>query len=65
VVGYMFLLVRPQRPIDEGPAAFPERVVVLVEDPPPHRASTERLKLLTGKPTSTIRGALRRAVRPP
>jgi hypothetical protein len=37
--------VRSQCPIDEGPAAFPECVVVLIEDRPPHGASTEGLEV--------------------
>jgi hypothetical protein len=48
MIGDVLLLVRPQSPIDEGPAAFPERAVVLVEDRPPHRASIESPKLLIG-----------------
>jgi hypothetical protein len=33
-------VVRSESPIDEDPAAFPECVVVLVEDRSPHGAST-------------------------
>jgi hypothetical protein len=33
--------VRSQGPVDKRPAAFSERVVVLVEDGSPHHASTQ------------------------
>jgi hypothetical protein len=38
----VLFLMRPQGPVDECPTAFPERVVVLIENGSPHRASTER-----------------------
>jgi hypothetical protein len=45
VVGHVFLVMWSQGPIDEGPAAFPERVMVLLKDRPPHHASTGKLQV--------------------
>jgi hypothetical protein len=46
--------VRPQSPIDEGPAAFPECIVIRLEDGSLHPASVRGLKLLTSSFTPTI-----------
>jgi hypothetical protein len=54
MIGDVLLLMWPQSPIDEHPAAFPERVVVLVEDRPLHRASIETPKLLISKFTRRV-----------
>jgi hypothetical protein len=40
MVGDVLLLIRPEGPIDERPAAFSECFVILIEDGSPHRAST-------------------------
>jgi hypothetical protein len=45
VVRDVLFLLWPQSPVDEGTAAFPERVVILVEDRPSHHALHEKIEV--------------------